>query len=178
MFAGHDDVAIYGNPYRLFPEQERKMSLSVPLKIKSSHSEAFRCFKAKAYTACVVMCRKTLEGICKEHGSGKNLFRILKKMHNENEIDDRLFEWATALRVSGNEAAHGVDIIFEKQDAVDIMDFTEAIADYLFTYKIKLEEFQGRQQKKLIKKGVAKKSVAKTIIVKKNVAKKKTRNKK
>ena len=99
-------------------------------------------------------------------------------MHNENEIDDRLFEWATALRVSGNEAAHGVDIIFEKQDAVDIMDFTEAIADYLFTYKIKLEEFQGRQQKKLIKKGVAKKSVAKTIIVKKNVAKKKTRNKK
>jgi hypothetical protein len=47
-------------------------------------------------------------------------------------IDDRLFEWFDLLRVAGNEAAHGVGLSIAQPDAKDILEFTNAILDYMF----------------------------------------------
>lgn len=50
-------------------------------------------------------------------------------------IDDRLLAWADALRITGNEAAHGAEFSVKREDAKDALDFTEAIVDYLFVFQ-------------------------------------------
>lgn len=94
------------------------------------------------------MCRKTLEGLCDAHGAkAGTLSKRLAKLQREGVIEARLFEWAEALRISGNEAAHGVDSQISGPDCEAILEFTEALAQYVFTYRDKFENFQRRQKK-------------------------------
>ncbi len=92
------------------------------------------------------MCRKTVEGICKEHGiKDRNLSAGLKSMRDKELIEKRLFEWADVLRVAGNEAAHGVDFTVKADDARDLLDFTSALLEYLFSFREKFEQFKKRR---------------------------------
>jgi hypothetical protein len=94
------------------------------------------------------MSRKTLEGICAVHGvTEHSLATSLRKMHKQNLIDDRLFEWSDLMRAAGNEAAHGVGLSIQQADAKDILEFTNAIMDYLFSFRDRLEEFKRRRGK-------------------------------
>lgn len=142
----------YGNgfeedtPTRVFPARDRQLGASVPRSIRVAFDEATVCFRAKAYTASAIMCRKTLEGLCAEHEvKERNLSASLKKLKDIGVIEIRLFEWAEALRTLGNEAAHGVTSVISPQDAKDILGFTEAISEYLFTYKDQFERFKKRR---------------------------------
>ena len=133
---------------RLFPPQEKQIYPKLPEPIKNSYNEALSSFKAKAYTACTIMCRKTLEGICSVHGvKAKNLAAAIKEMKTKGIIESRLFEWAEALRISGNSAAHDVDATISMQDAKDILEFTNALLEYIFTFKDKFNEFISRRKK-------------------------------
>jgi hypothetical protein len=94
------------------------------------------------------MCRKVLEGLCIEHGvKERGLAANLKKLKENGIIEARLFEWAEALRTLGNEAAHGVSVSISAQDAKDILEFTEALTEYVFTYRDRFEQFQKRRSK-------------------------------
>ena len=138
---------IFDDPVHLFPPPDLVVNPRAPKAIRMALEEAIACFRARAYTASAIMCRKTLEGVCKEHGvSGKNLMTSLQAMHAKELIDKRLYEWSDALRLAGNEAAHGVDTNFSKQDAGDILDFANAIVDYLFSYRDQFKKFMDRQQ--------------------------------
>jgi len=142
----------WDSPYRLYPPQE-KISSSYPDQIKQAYLEAKACFKAKAYTASAIMCRKVLEGICAEHKIKKNnLAASLKEMKNRGIIESRLFEWADMLRISGNEAVHDLSVTVPKDDARDIMEFTNALLEYLFTFKDKYEQYKMRRNPKKRKK--------------------------
>ncbi len=138
----------WDTPLRVYPPQDKRINPKLPNSIKVSFQEARQCFNAKAHIAAVIMCRKTLEGICTVHSiKGKNLSESLLKMKEATIIDKNLFEWAETLRISGNEAAHDVDVAFSVQDANDILEFTDAIIEYVFTYKDKFNEFQERRKK-------------------------------
>jgi hypothetical protein len=92
------------------------------------------------------MCRKALEGICSEHGvKERNLAASLKAMKDQGQIDERLFEWSDSLRMVGNEAAHGVGLTIVQPDAKDVLEFTNAILDYLFSYRDRFEKFKARR---------------------------------
>lgn len=133
-------------PIRVYPAPDRRLGFAVPRTIRAAFDEATVCFKAKAYTASAIMCRKTLEGLCAEHEiKGRNLSDSLKKLKESGVIEERLFEWAEALRTLGNEAAHGVSSTISRQDASDILEFTEALAEYVFTYRDKFERFKERK---------------------------------
>lgn len=94
------------------------------------------------------MCRKTLEGICCVHEiKAKNLSLGLKEMKNKGIIESHLFEWAEALRISDNEAAHDVQVTISAQDAKDIVAFTDALLEYVFTFRDKFNEFIERRKK-------------------------------
>ena len=136
----------WDEPYRMYPPQERRINPSIPESIKNIYQEALSCFKGKAFTATVIMCRKTLEGICSTHGiTARNLESSLKEMKEKGIIETRLFEWAEALRISGNEAAHDVNVTFQNQDAKDILEFTDALLEYVFTFRDKFNEFKKRR---------------------------------
>ncbi len=135
-------------PERVYPPRDKRINPKLPDPIKESFQEARQCFNANAHTATVIMCRKTLEGICSVHNiKTKNLSESLLKMKEVGIIDKNLFEWAEALRILGNEAAHDVDVIFSAQDANDVLEFTDAIIEYVFTYKDRFNEFLERRKK-------------------------------
>lgn len=142
------DPLIDDLPTRVFPPLIRHLGMSVPRTMRTAYSEAQICFRAKAFTASAIMCRKVLEGLCNEHGiTERGLAASLKKLRENGIIESRLFEWAEELRTLGNEAAHGVNASISKQDANDIIEFTEALVEYVFTYRDKFEEFKKRRAK-------------------------------
>jgi hypothetical protein len=56
-------------------------------------------------------------------------------------------EWDDALRLAGNEAAHDVNVTISGDDARDMLEFTSAILDYLFSFWDKFERFRKRRQR-------------------------------
>lgn len=90
------------------------------------------------------MCRKTLEGICAEHGvKGNDLVKSLKDLKDKGIIENRLYEWADALPISGNEAAYDVNATISSEDAQDVLEFTNALLEYIFTFRDKFEELKS-----------------------------------
>jgi hypothetical protein len=64
----------WDDPARLFPPRDDLVGWAIPEKIRNAYVEAVRCFNTKAFTASAIMCRKTLEGVCQQHGiSASNL---------------------------------------------------------------------------------------------------------
>lgn len=140
------DGDIWDTPTRLFPTEGERTNPNAPKDIQVAFEEARACYRARAYTAAAIMCRKTLEGICAAHGVNERVLATsLKKMKDQGLIDERLFEWSDALRVAGNEAAHGVGVKILEPDARDTLEFTNAILDYLFSYRDRFEQFKKRR---------------------------------
>jgi hypothetical protein len=136
----------WDTPFVVFPQGDLRVNPNAPGDIRAAFEEACTCFRTQAYTASAIMCRKTLEGVCSAHGvEERSLSASLRKMKEKTLIDDRLFEWSDALRVVGNEAAHGVGTNTSKADAKDTIEFTNAILDYLFSYRDRFEEFKKRR---------------------------------
>src|SRR5437667_7681728 len=57
----------YDEPARLWPETKDRLDVSIPALVQKSIREARACYRAKAFSACAVMCGRALEAICKAH---------------------------------------------------------------------------------------------------------------
>ncbi|MFJ1582065.1 DUF4145 domain-containing protein [Streptomyces sp. NPDC088197] len=142
-----------GEPGVLWPEQQRPLSVHVPEDLRRTHSEARRCFSAKAYTATAVMVRRTLEAVCVDQGMvdddsrrPKPLFKMLEEMRDQGKIDGRLFEWAHELRSLGNQGAHYSSTSVTREDAADGLALAEALLDYLYVLHAQFNTFKQRRQ--------------------------------
>jgi hypothetical protein len=123
----------------------RRLSYAIPESLRREWEEAQACFDAKAFTACVVMVRRTLEGTCQEQGvQERTLAESLKELRNRGLIDGALAEWADALRVLGNEGAHYTGRGVAREDAEDALSFAEAFLDNLYVLRKRFSEFQAR----------------------------------
>jgi len=92
------------------------------------------------------MCRKSLEAVCDAHAFKKGVLASkLQEMKDKGIIESRLFQWAEALRIAGNQAAHDVDSTIVAQDARDLIQFTEALLEYVFTFRDKFDQFMKRR---------------------------------
>jgi len=146
----------WDSPARLYPPI-RQLSLQIPNELRRSFKEAIRCQESAHYLATALMCRRTLEGICGHHlGKVRNLSTSLKELHKKKIIDDRLFEWANALRDDGNLAAHDMDARISHKDAEDLVDFCEAILDYVFVLRDRFETYKDRRARRRKKNGTKK----------------------
>lgn len=135
-----------GSPTRLYPTTSEGISSTLPAAIRAAFEEAATCYRSKAFTATAIMCRKTLEGICHEHQvAERTLAKALEKLRDTGVIDARLFEWADALRLFGNDAAHDVSVVINGSDARDILDFTRALVEYVFTFQERFQAFKKRR---------------------------------
>ena len=140
------DGDIWDTPYLVFPTSDLRVNPNAPRDIQQAFDEACACYRANAFTASAIMCRKTLEGICAAHDvTERSLAKSLQKMNEMSLIDSRLFEWSDMLRVAENEAAHDVGVSVSQADAKDILEFTNAIMDYLFSYRDRFEAFKARR---------------------------------
>ena len=132
-------------PVLVYPAP-RRLSSAVPASLRREWNEARTCFDAKAYAACVVMVRRTLEGTCRELGVGeRTLHKALARLKADGHIDTMLAEWADALRVIGNQGAHYTGDVVSREDAEDSLAFAEALLDYLYALRNRFEEFKARR---------------------------------
>lgn len=143
-YDGHD--VNYTAPRRVWPEPQRDTHASVPAIVQVSLSEAHRCFQAAAYTACAVMCGRALEGVCVHFKTpGNMLAKGLTNLRERAIIDERLFEWGEELRKHRNIAAHASETAISKPDALDLLDFVNAIVDYIFVLSARFDSFKSRK---------------------------------
>jgi hypothetical protein len=122
-----------------------RLSSSVPHPLRREWQEAQTCLRAKAYAACTVMVRRTLEGTCADQGAQeRTLVKSLKRLADEGKIDETLSEWAKALRVVGNRGAHYSDELVSREDAEDALAFAEALLDHIYVLRVRFEQFRSR----------------------------------
>lgn len=94
------------------------------------------------------MCGRALEGIC-NHFKTKDryLSKGLRELLDRNIIDQRIFEWSEQLRRRRNLAAHATSEKISREDATDLLDFLNAICEYVFVLTPRFQAFMERQTK-------------------------------
>jgi len=133
---------------RLWPQPPKYASLHIPGEIRNSLEEATKCFKAQAYNATTVMAGRALEGICRHFGSAKvNLGAGIKELQTKGIIDQRLGTWAAELQRARNLSAHASGERVAKQDAEDLLQFLNAICEYVFVLTERFDQFMKRKAK-------------------------------
>ncbi len=136
----------WSEPKTVYPNDLSGLSEEIPEALRDSFNEAAVCFNASSFNAAAIMCRRTLEGVCADLGIKKrSLAASLAALGEEGHIDGSMAAWANALRVAGNEAAHDVKSSVSRIDSQDLLEFTEAILDYVYVFKRKFEAFQARR---------------------------------
>jgi hypothetical protein len=136
-FADDDFAFVYPMAHAISP--------SVPADLRREWEEGRTCLESRAYTACVVMVRRTLEGTCKQQGVKKRtLAESLRELRAQGLIDGTLAEWADALRVLGNQGAHFTGKAISRADAEDSLAFAEALLDHVYVLRKRFLEFQER----------------------------------
>lgn len=78
---------------------------------------------------------------------GRDLNKRLVILSDAGHIDSRLLKWAHEIRLVGNEAAHEIEAPVTKEDARDILDFTEAILIYIFSLTKRFDSLRARRNK-------------------------------
>lgn len=132
------------HPTTVFPAS-RHLGGGVPEGLRREWEEARTCFEAKAYAACVVMVRRTLEGTCAQQGvKAKNLNKALEQLAANGLIDGMLADWAHVLRRVGNKGAHHTGEVVAREDADDALSFAEALLDHIYVLRRRFEQFRGR----------------------------------
>lgn len=133
--------------YREWPKQDSAIDTDIPEIARNSLIEANICFKAGAYSACAVMCGRTIEGVCIHHNpKNKTLASGLKNLKTDEIIDKRIYEWGEELRKHRNIGAHATAEKISKEDAKDLLDFSSAICEYVFVLNAKFNRFIERNE--------------------------------
>ena len=132
----------------LYPISSRFPLEGVPEATRRSYNQAVRCYSSSSFDACALMCRRSLEALCKEFAvTTGSLQTKLDTLFKQSVIDSRLVEWAHSIRAVGNEAAHDTDTELSQDDAKDALDFTEAILMYVFVLGSRFTTFAERRKK-------------------------------
>lgn len=151
-------VSQYSQPWGSFTEWDMQQTLlpqpykpvdpNLPSTVRRAFEEALGCLRSGNYTAAVMMSRKTLEAMCHENKLSGDLAQMLKTAKELKVIDGRLFQWADELRLSGNRAAHDVVDSLTRDEAMDVVAFTHAMLEYIFTFRDKFNAFMARKKKR------------------------------
>jgi hypothetical protein len=104
-----------------------------PDHIGNYYRQAARNLQRGDYDAAGMMCRKVLESTTRNLGeTSGNLYQRIEVLAAKHEITPAMKEWAHAIRLDGNEAAHDDDPM-EKDAAQDLLNFTELLLMYAYT---------------------------------------------
>jgi uncharacterized protein DUF4145 len=134
------------NPETVYPCEGNASNPELPERLQTALQEARRCYQAKAYTATALLCRRAIETLCVDRGvREKNLALSLATMRDRHLIDGGLFDWADGLRLAGNKAAHDVESEISWEDARDLVEFTEALLEYVIVFRERFERYKERQ---------------------------------
>lgn len=126
-FDWHNQVPMfkYGKSFQkeIFPD-ERTFLL---------YDEIRNCYKASAFSSCVLSARKLLMHIAVDCGAaeGKKFIEYVDFLDQNNYIPKNCKKWVDIIRNKGNEATHEI-VIFNETDAKQIINFLEIIINVIY----------------------------------------------
>ncbi|HEY3137556.1 MAG TPA: DUF4145 domain-containing protein [Blastocatellia bacterium] len=123
-----------------------QLSRAIPGAARRDISDAQKCLSHGIYSAAAVLCGRALERLIKERVGPKTIATGLAELRTKGVIDQRLFDWAEALRRERNIGAHATEEEITKENAQDTVDFTIAIFDYVYTLSEKYDQYLGRRK--------------------------------
>ena len=131
---------------RIWPNPSNSdVSSAIPQAARRDIKDAQKCLSHGIYSAAAVLCGKALERLIKEKAGNHMIGKGIAELKTKGVIDERLFNWAEALRKERNIGAHAAEEDTTKENAEDIIDFTIAIFDYVYTLSEKYERYIERK---------------------------------
>lgn len=122
------------------------VSSAIPVTARRDITDAQKCLSHGIYSAAAVLCGRALERLIKEKiGGNHSIAKGLEHLKTKEIIDQRIFDWAEALRKERNIGAHASEEDTTKENAQDIIDFTIAIFDYVYTLSEKYQKYITRK---------------------------------
>lgn len=136
----------YEHAERVWPAPSSvEVSLTIPKSARRDIKEAQKCIAHGIFSAAVVLCGRALEYLVQERAPSKTLAEGLAVLKSKGIIDERLSLWASVLRKERNIGAHASEEEVTKENAQDVLDFTVAIFEYVYTLSEKYEDFIARK---------------------------------
>lgn len=147
-FQNIEEFSWTNNKVQLYPITDNIALKNAPDIVTNPYKEAQKCYRAQAYEACVIMCRKGIEAICTDKGEVKgNLADKLKKLKEKSVLEETIYNWSNELRLIGNDGAHSHEKIIDQQDAKDSIDFFDALITYLYHLVDQYNKLKARRTK-------------------------------
>lgn len=111
----------------------------LPENIAFAYQEARECTKSKAYTACVLVCRKLLMHIAVEQGAqeGDSFLSYVEFLADNGYVPPDGRSWVDHIRRKGNEANHEI-VLMTKDDASDLLSFSEMLLKFIYEFPARL----------------------------------------
>src|SRR5258708_38361082 len=132
----------------LYPEGKTRRPLTnLPEAIEEKYLAALKVRDIEP-SACAVLIGRTLEAVCNhEKAAGRTLADKLGNLVKSDRIPPTLAEMAHQLRLIRNLGAHDADDEVTEEDVPIIMDFLEAILEYLYVAPAKVSAVKARLAK-------------------------------
>lgn len=138
----------WSNAERMWPAPaDTEVSSSIPGAARRDIKDAQKCLSHGIYSAAAVLCGKALERLIQEKAGANMIGKGLAELKAKGVIDERLFAWAEALRKERNIGAHASEQDTTRENAQDVIDFTIAIFDYVYTLSEKYDKYLTRKAK-------------------------------
>lgn len=112
---------------------------ALPPELEKIYNEARECTKAKAYTACVLLCRKLLMHIAVEEGAkpGETFIKYVEFLADKGYVSPRAKIWVDQIRQKGNEANHEIKFMTQ-EDALNLLSFNEMLLKTIYEFPARI----------------------------------------
>jgi len=145
-----DTELVEASTETLYPIEMAQLS-NLPEAIERKYKAALKVRYIEP-NACAVLIGRTLEAICNhEKAQGKDLAHKLDYLASTGRIPQTLAQMAHQARQFRNLGAHDDEDEVTETDVPMIIDFAEAILEYLYVAPAKIEAVQARLNKGEIK---------------------------
>lgn len=145
-FAPRQKPVIYES--RLYPART-KAGKGIPANVARSFDEAISSLEAGNVLAAVIMCRTALQAMCLDQSATEQtLDKQLLELVESQKLNRSLYDWTAALRRDGNLIAHDLraHTEFTREDAEDIVSFTNAIFEHVYVLNSAFEKYRSRHE--------------------------------
>ena len=127
----------------LYPSIQTELT-NLPQKIERAYTAALRVRNIEP-NACAVLVGRTLEAACNhEQAQGRTLAQKLNYLAQNERIPNTLAQMARQLKELRNLGAHDAEDEVTEDDVPVILDFLEAILEYLYVAPAKIEAVRTR----------------------------------
>lgn len=129
----------FGAEVQEYYPQNPTVDSSLPIKAKSFLKQAYDSIHAPA--GCIMLCASSVDAMLKEKGySDGSLYNRINQASDDHLITEDMKTWAHEVRLDANDQRHADEDagLPEVEDAKRTIEFTKALAEYLFVLPSKV----------------------------------------